>query len=80
VSGSHGIIKNNSSKYPPKHIIEEAAEICAYFSQSRNAKYVPVIYTFKKNVTKPKGAAKGAVRVNKEEVILVSPKSGINEK
>ncbi len=75
VSGSHGIIKNNSTKYPPKHIIEEAAEICAYFSQSRNANYVPVIYTFKKNVTKPKGAAKGAVRVNKEDVIMVTPKT-----
>lgn len=74
VGGSHCVIKNNSSNYPPKHIIEEAAEISAYFSQARNGGFVPVIYTFKKFVHKPKGAAHGSVTVKKEDVIMVKPR------
>jgi len=73
LGGSHCIIKNNNKTFPPKEIIEQAAEICAYYSKGRNSKYVPVLYTFKKNVVKPKGAKSGAVRVNKEEVIFVTP-------
>jgi predicted ribosome quality control (RQC) complex YloA/Tae2 family protein len=73
LGGSHCIIKNNNKIFPPKEIIEQAAEICAYYSKGRNSKYVPVLYTFKKNVVKPKGAKSGAVRVNKEEVIFVTP-------
>lgn len=74
VGGSHCVIKNNSSNYPPKHIIEEAAEISAFFSQARNGGFVPVIYTFKKYVHKPKGAAQGSVVVKKEDVVMVKPR------
>lgn len=77
VGGSHCVIKNSTNSYPPKKILEEAAEICAYFSQARNAGFTPVIYTFKKYVHKPKGAAIGAVQVRKEEVIMVKPKEPI---
>ncbi|PKL85162.1 MAG: hypothetical protein CVV22_09550 [Ignavibacteriae bacterium HGW-Ignavibacteriae-1] len=73
-SGSHVVLKLNKPEKPPKHILEKAAELAAYYSGARNAKYVPVIYTFKKFVRKPKGANIGAVVVSKEEVIMVEPK------
>jgi predicted ribosome quality control (RQC) complex YloA/Tae2 family protein len=73
-SGSHVVLKLNKPEKPPKHILEKAAEVAAYYSGARNAKYVPVIYTFKKFVRKPKGANIGAVVVSKEEVIMVEPK------
>jgi len=73
-SGSHAIVKLDKEIKLPKHILTRAAEITAYYSGSRNAKYVPVVYTFKKYVRKPKGANIGAVVISKEEVIMVEPK------
>jgi predicted ribosome quality control (RQC) complex YloA/Tae2 family protein len=59
---------------PPKMVLQKAAEITAYYSGARNAKYVPVIWTYKKYVRKPKGANVGAVIVAKETVIMAEPK------
>ncbi|MBL7999037.1 MAG: DUF814 domain-containing protein [Candidatus Kapabacteria bacterium] len=74
VGGSHTVLKGGGGKKPPKNILEKAAQITAYYSQARNAKYTPVIYTPKKNVRKPKGANVGAVVVDREDVIMVEPK------
>ena len=74
-SGSHCILKYSGEGKPPKEIIEKCASIAAYYSSQRNGGYVPVIYTQRKYVRKPKGAHTGAVVVSKEEVILVEPKS-----
>lgn len=73
-SGSHAIIKLDKETKIPKEILSKAAEITAYYSGARNAKYVPVVYTYKKYVKKPKGANPGAVVISKEEVIMVEPK------
>jgi len=71
VSGSHAIIKGKG--IPPKHIIEKAAAITAYYSLSRNASYTPVSYTFKKYIRKKKGSNPGAVMMEREEVMMVKP-------
>ncbi|HPI19925.1 MAG TPA: NFACT RNA binding domain-containing protein [Candidatus Kapabacteria bacterium] len=74
-SGSHAILKFNSKdEKPPKDVLKEAASITAYYSQQRNAKYVQVCYTQRKNVYKPKGSAPGSVVLKREEVIMVEPK------
>jgi predicted ribosome quality control (RQC) complex YloA/Tae2 family protein len=76
VPGSHAVLRtsNNSQKQkPPKLVMEQAAAIAAYFSKARNAKLAPVAYTQKKYVRKPKGAAVGAVVIEREEVIMVRP-------
>jgi predicted ribosome quality control (RQC) complex YloA/Tae2 family protein len=73
-SGSHCILKYNGPGLPSKQIIEQSASIAAYFSSQRNGKFVPVAYTQKKYVRKPKGANIGAVVISKEEVVLVEPK------
>ncbi len=72
-SGSHTVLKGNQNITPPKDIIKKAASIAAYYSSQRNAKYVPVAFTQRKYVRKPKGANPGAVSVSKEEVVMVEP-------
>lgn len=79
-SGSHTIIRMDKEEKPPKQVLQKAAEITAYYSGARNAKYVPVIWTFKKYVRKPKGANVGAVIVAKETVIMAEPKLPEGEK
>ncbi|MFZ9814843.1 MAG: fibronectin-binding domain-containing protein, partial [Candidatus Kapaibacteriota bacterium] len=72
VSGSHAILRG--PKDIPKKILEEAAGITAYYSQSRKGSFVPVAYALKKYIRKPKGAGPGSVLMEREEVILVEPK------
>ncbi len=74
-SGSHVVLRWNDAKTkPPKEILRQAASIAAFYSGAKNAKMVPVAYTLKKHVRKPRGAAVGAVVMEREEVILVEPK------
>lgn len=78
VPGSHLVIRMaNNKNMPQKNIIEEAASYAAYNSKAKGAELVPVIFTKKKYVRKPKGAAPGAVLVQKEEVELVKPKKPV---
>lgn len=74
VSGSHVVIRmNNQKEMPPKHVILKAASVAAWHSKAKGSKLAPVIVTKRKYVTKPKGAATGAVRVQREEVEMVTP-------
>ena len=75
VSGSHVLIRmGNRNDYPPKNITLEAASYAAYYSKAKGSEVVPVIFTKKKFVRKPKGAAYGTVVVQREEVEFVTPK------
>ena len=73
-SGSHAVLRLNKEEKPPKFILQKAASIAAYYSGSKNAKYTPVCYTYKKYVHKPKGSNPGSVTISREEVIMVEPK------
>ena len=75
VTGSHVVIKYKPNHPFPALVIEKAASLAAYYSQGKNNKLQPVIYTPKKFVRKPKNAVAGQVFIDKEEVILVEPKS-----
>lgn len=75
VPGSHTVIRVTNKDKVKKEVIEFAASLAAYYSQSRKASLVPVIYTEKKYVRKPKGANPGSVIVQKENVVMVKPKS-----
>ncbi|HRK03920.1 MAG TPA: NFACT RNA binding domain-containing protein [Chlorobiota bacterium] len=71
VGGSHAVLRGVGN--PPKRILEQAAAIAAWYSQARNASWTPVVYTLKKHVRKPKGAAVGAVTLERESVVMVKP-------
>lgn len=73
-SGSHVVLKVGTGRgEPTKKAKEQAAAIAAYYSKMRNAKMVPVAMTEKKYVRKPKGAAPGAVIVEREKIIFAEP-------
>ena len=74
VSGSHVIIRKKGKLPVPKEVIARAAQLAAWYSKGKNASLLPVIYTLRKFVRKPKGAAPGAVVCDREEVIMVEPK------
>lgn len=73
VTGSHVIVRHRTGQNFPKNVIEKAASLAAYYSKRKNETLCPVIYTLKKNVRKVKGAPKGAVKVERENVIMVPP-------
>ncbi|GAB3532773.1 hypothetical protein GCM10027443_17070 [Pontibacter brevis] len=75
VSGSHVIIKHQAGKTIPSTVLEKAAQLAAYYSKRKNDSLCPVMYTPKKWVRKPKGAAPGAVVVEREKVLLVKPEN-----
>jgi len=73
--GSHVVIKSpNKSFEPSKMEIEEAAAIAAWFSKARKNKLVPVIYTQRKYVRKPRKAKPGLVTVEREKSVMVEPR------
>jgi predicted ribosome quality control (RQC) complex YloA/Tae2 family protein len=72
-SGSHAVLRGVAGPKIPKQVLEAAAGITAYYSHARNASYVPVVYTQRKYVRKPKGANVGAVVIDKEQTVMVKP-------
>lgn len=74
-SGSHVVLRWGDPKTkPPKEAILAAASIAAYYSGARNAKMVPVAYTLKKYVRKPRGSHPGSVTMEREMVVMAEPK------
>lgn len=74
VAGSHAVLRSpHKDKKPPKRVIEKAASIAAYYSKAKNARLAPVAYAQKKYIHKPKGAAVGAVVMEREEVVMARP-------
>ncbi|RKX26147.1 MAG: hypothetical protein DRP47_08685 [Candidatus Zixiibacteriota bacterium] len=73
--GSHVVIKYPNKSFEPSKIeIEEAAAIAAWFSKARHNNMVPVIYTLRKYVRKPRKAKPGLVIVEREKSIMVAPR------
>lgn len=73
--GAHAVLRlPNRDADPPKRIVHQAASIAAYYSKGRGSKLVPVMVTERKYVRSPSGAPPGAVRAEREEVLLVEPR------
>jgi predicted ribosome quality control (RQC) complex YloA/Tae2 family protein len=74
VPGSHVILKSRGNPgAPPVEILERAASVAAHFSKSRHSSLVPVIYTQRKYVRKPRGAKPGQVVCEREKMVMVAP-------
>ena len=75
VPGSHVILRRPSRNAIPKpSTLEEAASIAAWFSKARKQTRVPVIYTERKFVTKPRRGKPGQALCTRERELLVRPK------
>ena len=70
--GSHVIIVSDNREISDDAIVE-AAEIAAYHSKARDAKLVPVDYTYVKHLKKPQGAPLGKVIYHVYYSVNVTP-------
>jgi hypothetical protein len=75
VPGSHVILRRPSrSAIPKPRTLEEAAAVAAYFSKARKQTRVPVIYTERKFVSKPRRGKPGQALCTRERELLVRPR------
>ncbi len=73
-AGSHVVLKfPNKSFEPSRREIEETAAVAAYFSKARKDTLVPVLYTPRKYVRKPRKSKPGLVTVEREKSVMVAP-------
>jgi len=72
IPGSHVIIKTNKKRVPESTLME-ASILAAFFSKAKNSSNIPVDYTFKKFVKKPKGTKPGMVIYHNYKTIYVTP-------
>ena len=70
--GSHVIIVSDGQEISDDAIVE-AAEIAAYHSKARDAKLVPVDYTYVRHLKKPQGAPPGKVIYHVYYSVNVTP-------
>lgn len=74
VPGSHVILRRPTRTAVPKpRTLEEAASIAAYFSKARKLTRVPVIFTERKFVSKPRRSKPGQAMATREREIVVRP-------
>jgi len=75
VPGSHVILRRPTrTAVPTPRTLEEAASLAAYFSKARKLTRVPVIYTERKFVSKPRRAKPGQAMATRERELLVRPR------
>ncbi|MFZ5644462.1 MAG: Rqc2 family fibronectin-binding protein [Bacillota bacterium] len=79
IPGSHVIIKTGGKNVPPQ-TLEEAASLAALFSRAGQSHKVPVDYTLRKYVNKPKGAKPGFVIYTDQKTIIAEPDPALPEK
>ncbi len=72
ISGSHVILKR-ADRSTPKRVLEQAAAIAAYFSKARHSTTVPVIYTEKRYVRKPRNSKPGTAVCQRGKTLFVRP-------
>ncbi|MBC7328215.1 NFACT family protein [bacterium] len=73
VKGAHIVIKREGKKEVPFRTIKEAAQLAAYLSSARGSSVVPVDWTLRKYVRKPKKSEKGFVIYSREKTLMVEP-------
>ena len=74
-AGSHVVLRRGKGKNEPsKQTLEEVAAWAAFYSQARTAGRVPVIFTRKKYVRKPRKAPAGLAVCEHEKTLMVRPK------
>jgi hypothetical protein len=74
--GSHVILRRPTRNSQPRQAtLVEAAQIAAFFSKARKQTRVPVIYTERKFVSKPRRAKPGQAICTRERELVVRPRN-----
>ncbi len=69
--GAHVILPLRRGKNATEGALIDAAHLAAHFSDAREEAVVDVQYTLRKHLRRPRGAAKGAVIVEREKVLAL---------
>ncbi|RYD04629.1 hypothetical protein N752_14755 [Desulforamulus aquiferis] len=80
IPGSHVIIRCQANPDVPDQTLLEAASLAAWFSKARQSGKVPVDYTQRRNVRKPRGAKPGMVIYDNQRTLSVTPNEELVEK
>jgi predicted ribosome quality control (RQC) complex YloA/Tae2 family protein len=73
-SGSHVVLRmHGKSDNPPRDVLEAAAALAARFSKAKHAGTVPVVWTRKRYVRKPRGSPAGLAVCTHEKTVFVKP-------
>jgi predicted ribosome quality control (RQC) complex YloA/Tae2 family protein len=73
-TSAHVLIRTrNQPQSVPASVLRQAAEIAARHSPAKHSSLVPVDYTLRKYVRKPRGSAPGAALYQNEKTIYVTP-------
>ncbi len=76
VGGAHVVLRwNDADANPPRRDLEQAAGLAALHSKARHSGVVPVDWTRRKHVRKPRQAAAGTVRIERVKTIFVKPEA-----
>jgi predicted ribosome quality control (RQC) complex YloA/Tae2 family protein len=74
-TGAHVVIRtHNNPQAVPRQVLEYAAQLAAANSPQRHSSIVPVDYTLRKYVRRPRGAQPGFVTYTHEKTLHVSPR------
>jgi hypothetical protein len=78
--GAHVVLRWRGAGNPPARDLEEAAILAAVNSEARHAGLVPVDWTRRKYVRKPRKAPPGAVLPDRVQTIFVAPDPGLPDR
>jgi len=78
-AGAHVILRWTKPGNPPARDLEEAAVLAALHSRARTSGSVPVDWTRRKHVRKPRRAAPGAVIPDRVRTLFVEPRADLAE-
>jgi len=81
VAGAHVILRwSHAESNPPANDIAEAASLAALFSKARTSSLVPVDWTRRKYVRKPRKAPPGAVLPERVKTVFAHPDAELEER
>jgi len=79
IPGSHVLMRVSPGEVPDTEDLQFVANLAAHYSQGRQSKQVPVVYTEPKSVYKPKGAQPGMVVYKHERILWGCPQEAALE-
>jgi predicted ribosome quality control (RQC) complex YloA/Tae2 family protein len=73
VSGAHVVLRWQKKEAPPAKDLAEAAALAALHSEAKHSKTVPVDWTRRKHVRKPRKSSPGTVILSRAQTLFVEP-------
>lgn len=79
-AGAHVVLRWARGESPPARDLREAARLAAWHSKARGSTVVPVDWTRRKWVRKPRGGAPGLVLVDRAKTLFVRPDGALERR